>query len=149
MAKASAIIVAAGSSTRMGSDKILLPLCGVPVLCHTMRVFEMCGQIGEIIVVVRGQNIDAVKEIGRMYNITKLRHIVEGGATRSQSVANGVSACDETMPLLCIHDGARPFVTNEMILDALNHAEKTGCATAAVTLKDTVKFVKDGLVEWI
>ena len=143
---ASAIIVAAGSSSRMGSDKILLSLCGAPVLAHTLAAFEQCEQIGEIIVVTKREMLPAVRALAAKYSIHKLSAVVEGGATRSQSVRQGILVSDARFPLLCIHDGARPLVTQRVIVQALACAQQIGCATAVVPLKDTVKRAHNGLV---
>ena len=88
-----AIIVAAGNSTRMGNNinKQLEPLCGIPVLAHTLMAYQKCVLIREIVVVTRPQDFNAVYELRAKYGIKKMTHIVAGGATRQESSKKGIS----------------------------------------------------------
>lgn len=141
-----AVIVAAGRGTRMGLErnKVLYPLCGEPVIVHTVRAFEPLFE-GHI-VVVTGR--DDVAEMEKMLSDAGLAaKVVEGGADRQESVLRGLEACGEDAEIIAIHDGARPLVTQEVIERTIKSAERFGSGVAAVPLKDTVKRVdEDGVV---
>ncbi|HWP51791.1 MAG TPA: 2-C-methyl-D-erythritol 4-phosphate cytidylyltransferase [Clostridia bacterium] len=137
--KISAVIAAGGASSRMGFDKLTAELRGLPVLIHTINAFESCGLIDEIVVVTREEHIPALLADVKYQGFKKLRSIVKGGATRQQSVNAGVCACSADAQYVCIHDGARPLVTDEVITAAVDAAKKHGAATAAVPVKDTIK----------
>lgn len=135
----SAVIAAGGSSRRMGFDKLTSDLCGLPVLIHTINAFERCGVIDEIVVVTREEHIPALLSDVKYEGFKKLRSIVKGGNTRQRSVYEGVCACSADAQYVCIHDGARPLVTDAVIEAAVNAAVYHGAATAAVPVKDTIK----------
>lgn len=135
----SAIIVAAGNSTRMGSNKQLLTLGDRPVIAHTLLAFERCESIDEIVLVTRAEDVETLRTIAEENGITKLTAVVSGGAERQDSVANGVAACDGRAAYFAIHDGARPLITPETIVSVIEAARKDGAAAAAVRVKDTVK----------
>lgn len=137
--KIATVIAAGGSSRRMGFDKLTAELCGLPVLIHTINAFEDCGLIDEIVVVTREEYIPALLSDVKYQGFKKLRSIVKGGATRQQSVYAGVCACSADTQYVCIHDGARPLVTQEVIAAAVDAAIRYGAATAAVPAKDTIK----------
>lgn len=142
-----AIIVAAGSSTRMGQPKQWMLLQGKPVLWHTLMAFEQTEQVSAIIVVTRLEDIDRVKELAAEAGITKLTAVVAGGDTRQQSVAAGVATLPTDTKLVAIHDGARPLATPDMITRVAEVAANTGAASAAVKVKDTIKQADEsGLV---
>lgn len=135
---AAAVIVAAGGSSRMGGlSKQLLPLCGVPVLARSMLAFQKNGRISRIIVVARTEDMGDIQKMAGEYEITKLTDLVEGGASRAESVQKGVALCREEM--VAIHDGARPLVTQAVIDRVLDGAELYEAAACAVAVKDTVK----------
>ena len=134
-----AVIVAAGSSSRMGgTPKQLMNLAGVPVIMRTALAFERCDRIRDILLVAREEEIPLLQRLCDEYRITKLTDIVPGGATRARSVQNGIARCRDCA-YVAIHDGARPLVSGEVILRAIEGAERVGAAAAAVGLKDTVK----------
>lgn len=141
-----AIIVAAGSSRRMGFDKLLHPLRGVPVLAHTLRALESHPLIHSV-VVVAGENIDAVRALLQKYPPAKPVTLVRGGATRAHSVKAGVAACPNAA-YVAIHDGARPFVPAMVVSRAVQAALQVGAAAPALPVKDTIKVqYADGRVE--
>ena len=146
----SAIIVAAGSSTRMGGeDKQMIELLGIPVLARTMLAFEHCEDISEIIVVTKKQSFAAVYGFAEKYGITKFVKAVEGGESRSESVRNGVYAISEKADFVAIQDGARPLVTPEEISRCAEDAVRCGGAVLAVPVTDTIKYGrKNGFVEY-
>lgn len=130
-----AIIVAAGSSRRMGFDKLFFEIDGVPVLGKSLAAFDAHPLIDEL-VVVAGQNAERVQPL--LAAVQKPHRLVTGGAQRSDSVANGLAATDAAY--VAIHDAARPFVSEAIITQALETAYSTGAAAPAVPVKDTVKI---------
>lgn len=141
------VVVAAGSSERMGTDKLFLPLQGVPVLARTLMALNAAPAADEIIVVTRPEKLDAVAKLKEKYGITKLTKVVIGGAQRTESALSGVSEADGRAKIICIHDAARPFVTAEMLEEAVHNAVLYQSAAPAVPVKDTIKRAVDGLVE--
>ena len=141
------VVVAAGSSERMGTDKLFLPLQGVPVLARTLMALNAAPAADEIIVVTRPEKLDAVAKLKEEYGITKLTKVVIGGAQRTESALSGVSEADGRAKIICIHDAARPFVTAEMLEEAVHNAVLYQSAAPAVPVKDTIKRAVDGLVE--
>ena len=146
----SAVVVAAGSSARMGGeDKQFLSIAGVPVLGRTLLAFERCETVSEIVVVTRPSFAEKVGELCRELSITKLSAVVDGGNTRAESVRNGVAAVSENCSFVAIHDGARPLVRPEDITRCANDAFQCGGAVLAVPATDTIKYgKKNGFVEY-
>lgn len=142
-----AVVPAAGTSSRMeGQDKMLLILNEEPVLMRTLRTLEECPLIQEIIVVTREDLIVPVSELCKGFVLSKVSHVVVGGATRTQSVLAGIREASAESILIAIHDGARPFVTQEVLHEVITQAAKTGAAAPAVPVTDTVKRARDGVV---
>ena len=135
----SAVLVAAGSSTRMGFDKLSFDLGGETVLHRSIRAFDQCPQIGEI-VLVAGKNRAFVEQ--QAVGCTKPVQIVAGGATRAESAKNGVLAAHGE--LVAVHDAARPFVSPAVIAAVLEAAARCGAAAPAVPVKDTIKQAMPG-----
>lgn len=129
-----------------GVNKILLPLGDRLVIGVTMQAFEQCESIGEIIIVAREGDIPAIRAEAEAAGITKLSGCVCGGATRQESVINGVRKISGDCELIAIHDGARPLVKPEHIERAVKDAAVFGGATLGVPVKDTIKLVDDGLI---
>lgn len=144
----SAVIVAAGASTRMqGVSKQFLLLNGMPVLAHTLRAFEYTDCIREMIVVVRQEDIMRTGALVKDYGISKVRQIVKGGATRQESVMGALRYTSAQAEYLAIHDGARPLVTPVQITRAVEAAAEYGAAALAVEVKDTIKRTnRDGFI---
>ena len=138
-----AILVAAGGSTRMGAPKLFLPLCGMPVVAHTLRAFELAASIDQIVLVTREQDRETMRALCEKYAIAKCTAVVAGGDTRQQSVACGVKAVSEHAALLAIHDGARPLIRPAVIDRVVEAAALCGAATAAVPVKDTIKVADE------
>jgi 2-C-methyl-D-erythritol 4-phosphate cytidylyltransferase len=140
--KVSAIIVAAGDSQRMGGiDKLFAPLGGAPVLARVLDTFEKCKKVEQIVLVMSARNIEEGRRIAALAHWTKLTDIRLGGKRRQDSVAEGLKAIKEC-EWVVIHDGARPFVTVDLIERGLEAAKETGAAVAAVPVTDTIKFVR-------
>ena len=136
----SAIIVAAGSSRRMGFDKVFAPLNGKPVLFHSLAAFQACPDVSEILVVTREDRMAEVEQLAKSEGITKFRSTVEGGAERHLSVWNGLRATEAgRAQYVAIHDAARPLVTPKLITDCLALAREHGAACCASQIPDTVK----------
>ena len=138
------IIVAAGASARMqGINKQLLEIKGVPVIVKTLLAFEKSQCIKNIILVVKESDLYELQILTEKYSITKLTDIVCGGKTRQESVLKGLARIKQTDKNVLIHDGARPFV-NEEIISAVAQALNTyDAVTCAVKLKDTIKQVDE------
>ena len=141
-----AVIVAAGSATRMGGiDKVMAELDGEPIIVRSVRVFQDCDAIREIVIVTRPELIIPVSDLTR--DFSKVRAVVAGGKTRQESVNLGLNAISENAKLAAIHDGARPLVTWQVIDRVVRAAHTYGAAVPAVPVTDTVKVVKGGVVE--
>ena len=141
----SAIVLAAGSGSRMNQkkEKQFLLLDGKPVLYYSLRTFE-ASIVDEIILVTKEKDIDYCRqEIVEKYGFTKVRRIVSGGKERYDSVQRGLKAADKRNNIIMIHDAARPFVTNRMILDSISAARRYKACTVAVPVKDTIKVVDE------
>ena len=139
----SAVIVAAGNSTRMGEDKITKLLGDLPVLVRTLRAFEDCDAIDEIVVVTRPDRIEELAGLCRQYELSKVSKVVSGGATRVESSLAGVMAVREDATLIAIHDGARPFVTPELIRRTVEAAHIYSAAAPVVKSTDTLKALDE------
>ena len=139
--KVFAVIVAAGKGTRIGFDKMLYRLEGVPVVERSVMAFQNNSLIDGI-VVVAGDNINEIGEIAKGYS--KVMAVVKGGSQRAESVANGLAAIAGD-GLVAVHDGARPFVSDEIINETVAAAARTKAAIPCVPVKDTIKMA-DGAV---
>lgn len=139
-----AIILAAGNATRMdGIDKMLAHVCGIPVLLHSLIAFEEHEKIDQIILVARESEIPEYMRMAKDHGITKLVSIVKGGETRQQSVIAATGQLNGDVQYLCIHDGARPLVSGEVISSCLDDAVQYGAAAASVPVKDTIKYADE------
>lgn len=143
----SAVIVAAGSSTRMGRDKLFVNVGGSPVIARCLTAFEQAPCIREIVVVTRDDLIAEVAGLCKDFRLTKVSKVVRGGANRTESARIGTLEAARNTALIAIHDGARPFVPIQVIEDAVAQAAVNGAAAPAVPVKDTIKRAKGGLVE--
>lgn len=145
--RVTAIVAAAGEGTRMRMDvnKQYADIGGEPVLARTLRVFEDSGQVDSIIVAVNEQDIIYCREnIIDAFGISKAGILVSGGPTRQQSVYKGLLAIDRECETAVIHDGARPFLTEEILERGIAAAREYGAACAAVPVKDTIKLAGPG-----
>lgn len=142
-----AVIVAAGSSRRMGGEnKLLLPLDDAPVLAHTLSAFEKCAAIRDIVLVCREQDILPYSDLARAFGISKLRTVTCGGDSRTASVLAGITAAPEDTGLVAVHDGARPLVSEAVITEAVYAAAEYGAAAPVVPVKDSIKRIQDGSI---
>lgn len=136
-----AVVLAAGNSQRMGKDKILMPLGGIPVIAHTLKALQNSDCIDEIIVVTKYDSLQEIADICHNYGITKTSKVVLGGKTRTESSLIGVSNADERARYIAIHDGARPFLTDSLIERVVHSAHQHDASAPAVTATDTVRIL--------
>ncbi len=143
--KCGAVIVAAGSASRMGGiDKVMAPLGGEPMIVRTVRAFQQCDAIAEIVIVTRP---DLIRSIGALCaGMDKVTAVVAGGKSRQESVGLGLNTLSAGIELAAVHDGARPLITDAVIDRTVRAANTYGAAAPAVPVKDTVKVVRSGLV---
>ena len=142
----SVVVVAAGSARRMeGIDKILTPLGELPVLVHTLGVFQDCSRVEEIVVVTREDLLVEISRLCRDYGMDKVTKVIVGGAERIHSVRAGLREVRPDAELIAIHDGARPLVTGELVLETIARAGETGAAAPAIPITDTIKRAEGDL----
>jgi len=144
--KTVAIIPAGGSGKRMqeNQSKQYLLLDGVPVLVHTLKVFQGSPKIDEIFLIVPEDDIEFARQfIVEKYGISKVSRILAGGKERQDSVRNGINAVINDHDIVVIHDGVRPFVSEELVHSAIIEASKEDAVTVGVPVKDTIKSVDD------
>ena len=140
-----AVIVAAGNASRMGGiDKVMAPLDGEPMIVRTVRTFQNCDAIREIVVVTRADLLETLMELCADFD--KVRAVVVGGADRPASVQAGLDALSKQVRLAAIQDGARPLITDAVIDRTVRAAHSYGAAAPAIPVKDTIKIVKGGVV---
>jgi len=144
-----AIIAAAGAGTRMASDrpKQFLLLAGTPVIFHTLKVFEECASIQEVIVVLPVEESAGFLSMAGKMGLRKVARVVPGGATRAESVKRGLMAIrSATAEIVAVHDGVRPFVTVDEINSVVAAAHADGAAILVAPVTDTIKQVNDRAV---
>lgn len=137
----SAIIVAAGKGTRMGSlaDKLFLPVMGRPLIAHTWRRFEAAADIDQIVLVVRPGMQNAFAELAAECQFKKPFELAVGGPERQDSVWNGLEALPARCSIVAIQDGARPCTSLALIAETIKAAQEMGAAVAAQRVADTIK----------
>jgi len=140
-----AVIVAAGNASRMGGiDKVMAELDGEPMIVRTVRTFQTCEAIREIVIVTREDLIMPIMTLCADFD--KVKAVVVGGASRAESVLMGLSALSAQVKLAAIQDGARPLVTHAVIDRTVRAAHSYGAAAPAIPVKDTIKVVTGGVV---
>ena len=140
-----AVIVAAGSASRMGGiDKVMAPLGGEPMILRTVRAFEDCETVKEIVIVTREDLMGPIAEL--CSGFTKIRSVVQGGSSRQESVKLGLLAFSKEVRLAAVHDGARPLVSGELIDKVIRAAHSYGAAAPAIPVKDTIKVFEGGFI---
>ena len=137
--RVTAVLVAAGSSTRMGFDKLSFDLGGETVLERSVRAFDECPEVDELVIVTGASGENAQRAAARCKKPVRL---VKGGSTRAESARSGVAAAHGK--LVAVHDAARPFVSQSVIADTIAAAARCGAAAPAVPVKDTIKQAKGG-----
>jgi 2-C-methyl-D-erythritol 4-phosphate cytidylyltransferase len=134
-----AIIVAAGSSQRMGFDKLLSVIGDKPVVAHSIERFERCDCIDRVIVVVRSDRRAEFQKIVDGFGFTKVNRLVDGGSERHLSVWNGISQLPEECEVVAVHDAARPLVSSELISRSVGLARECGAVSVAGPIVETIK----------
>lgn len=138
----SCVVVAAGSSTRMGFDKLAADFCGSSVIGTTLRALQASSDIDEIILVVREGGEKPIMEAAS--GCDKVSRIVHGGKTRTESALNGVMACNRRSEIILIHDGARPLVSPDVIRNVVQGVKQYGAAVPVIPVTDTIKVGEGG-----
>ena len=141
-----AVIVAAGTASRMGGiDKVMAELGGEPMIVRTVRTFQNCDAIDEIVVVTRPDLIVKITQL--CAGFSKVKAVVAGGADRPESVRNGLSVLSGKVNLVAVQDGARPLITDAVINRTVRAAQTYGAAAPGIAVKDTIKIAEDGLIK--
>lgn len=141
-----AVIVAAGSASRMGGiDKVMADLDGEPMIVRTVRAFQNCDAIASIVIVTREDLIQPIAGLCR--DMKKVVAVVAGGCSRQESVHLGLNALPKGTKLAAVHDGARPLISWQIIDRVVRAANTYGAAAPAIPVKDTIKLVSGGLVK--
>ena len=144
--KCGAVIVAAGTASRMGGkDKIMELIDGEPLIVKTAKAFQRCDSVSEIVIVTREDLLESIAAL--VQKLHKVKAVVVGGKDRVESVTLGLEALSKNVKLAAIHDGARPLVTWRLIDRVVRAAHAYGAAAPGVPVKDTVKIVGGGVVK--
>ncbi len=144
------MIMAAGKGKRMGTQisKQFLQICGKEILAWTVDVFEKSNLIQNIVLVASADGMEDIQALCKKYQWQKVHHIVLGGKERQHSVANGLAVLEKETEMVLIHDGVRPFVTEQMIADSIAAAKIYDGVVIGVPAKDTIKICSpDGMAE--
>ena len=140
-----AVIVAAGTASRMGGiDKVMAQLDGEPMIVRTVRTFQNCDAIKEIVIVTRADLIVPIMDL--CHDFSKVKAVVVGGNSRQESVNNGMNTLSDKVKLVAVQDGARPLITDSVIDRTVRAANSYGAAAPAIPVKDTIKVVQGGVV---
>ena len=140
-----AVIVAAGTASRMGGiDKVMAPLEGEPMIVRTVRTFQACDAVKEIVIVTREDLITRITSLCGKFD--KVQAVVIGGKDRAESVRNGLNMLSKKVKLVAVQDGARPLITEAVIDRTIRAAHTYGAAAPAIPVKDTIKVVQGGIV---
>jgi len=146
-----AIVVAGGKGLRFGGDrpKQFLEVNGSPIIIHTLRQFERCREIESVIVVLPAEETAGFQSLAEKFDLKRVTRVVAGGATRAQSVRQGLAVIDDA-DVVAVHDGVRPLVTPEEIDRVVSTANDKGCAILVANIGDTIKeVVADRIIETV
>ena len=143
-----AIIVAAGTGSRLNSEipKQFIEVAGKPVIVHTLERFDACPAVDEIVLVLGADAAESFSEELRNYGLRKPIRIAIGGASRAESVLNGLNAAVRSTEIVAVHDGARPLVTVDEITRTIERAQQTGAACLVAPVTDTIKEIRGGSI---
>lgn len=137
------IVVAGGSSSRMGQNKLLMNIGGLPVLVRTLKVFQQCDKISNIILVASSENAVEYQKLCENFMLNKVSDIVAGGSNRQESVLNGLKRLKADDKKVLIHDGARPLVTTDIISRVIKGLDEYSAVAPVVKVKDTIKKIDE------
>ena len=144
--KCGAVIVAAGTASRMGGiDTVMASLKGEPMIVRTVRTFQECDAISEIVIVTRSDLIQTIADL--CAPMDKVKAVVVGGSSRQESVNLGLNALGDKTKLAAVHDGARPLITWQVIDRTVRAANTYGAAAPAIPVKDTIKVVEGYVIK--
>lgn len=129
-----------------GTDKQFALIGGIPVIVKSLLAFQNSDEVDDIIVAAKEESINEIKALSEKYGITKLRAVVKGGKSRTESAFNAFRAT-EKCGIILVHDGARPFVDGDVIGRVRNGAIEYGCAIPVIPVKDTIKVIENGFVK--
>ncbi|MNI09563.1 2-C-methyl-D-erythritol 4-phosphate cytidylyltransferase [compost metagenome] len=143
MGKLGIVVVAAGKGSRMqtAESKQYLLLGSKPILLHTLELFQNIAEVDEIVLVVGESDLDRCQSYTSQYKLTKVKHVLAGGAERQDSVRRGLEALSSAIEWVLVHDGVRPFVSQKQVLACWHQAMNNDAAVLAVPVKDTIKIV--------
>ena len=146
--KTVAIVPAAGTGKRMGQDvpKQFLSIRGKPIFIYTLEVLDRCSEVDEVILVMTPAHLDRAREYIKEFGIQKVIQVIEGGRERQDSVMNGLNILNQPSVVL-VHDGVRPFATEQQIEAVIQAVKKHGAAILAVPVKNTIKRINEDKVE--
>jgi 2-C-methyl-D-erythritol 4-phosphate cytidylyltransferase len=141
-----AIIVAAGSGNRFNSKtpKQFAEILEKPIIIHTLEKFEACEAVSQVVLVLPSGEISAFESLTEKFELTKIKSVVAGGASRAESVLNGLNAADPETDIVAVHDGVRPLVSIDEITATIEKAQETGAACLVAVVTDTIKEVGGG-----
>ncbi|MBQ3104192.1 MAG: 2-C-methyl-D-erythritol 4-phosphate cytidylyltransferase [Oscillospiraceae bacterium] len=142
-----ALVAAAGSSTRMGENKMFMDVRGIPVLARTLQALQCSESVREIVIATREDSLPQVAELCNTYGIFKPVKVIVGGESRVESVLRAAMEANPQTRLFAVQDGARPFVTPEIVNATVKAAAKCAAAAPAIPVKDTVKVAEDRIVK--
>jgi 2-C-methyl-D-erythritol 4-phosphate cytidylyltransferase len=134
-----AIIVAGGSSQRMGFDKLLAPLDGQPVVAHSIAAFERTESVTDIVLVARAERLSDYEEVVRTHSFRKVSAVIPGGSRRQDSVQRGLQQVGSATEFVAVHDAARPLVSPDLVERIFHVARTHGGAACAAPVVDTLK----------
>ena len=146
-----ALILAAGTGSRMGNadkPKQFLPIYGKPLMVHTLEAFEMNPEVDAIVISTNSEYIDDVKVMCKQYDLSKVKSVVAGGATRQISVYNGLRGVQEVGAkdddIVIIHDSARPLISQKIIADNIKACKEFGAVDTVINASDTIVHSENG-----
>jgi 2-C-methyl-D-erythritol 4-phosphate cytidylyltransferase len=142
----SVVIVAAGEGARMGAPKQFIEIGGQPMCMRACEAFERSALVDEIIMVVAPDNLEPARELSKKCWFEKVKAVIAGGATRQESVRNGLKQISANSDLVLIHDGARPLVTKDLIENVISSLGKSDSVVPGVPVTDTVKELSNANV---
>lgn len=142
------VLPAAGSGKRMGAgqNKLFLELLDKPILIHTLEVFQQDPSCTGIWLAVKPEERDYIQGLLEQFGITKVKGLPAGGAERQHSVHSCMKEMQQ-VDIVLVHDAARPFITHDIIANLVQSAHQNGAAIAGVRAKDTMKKVRNGIIE--
>ena len=141
------IILAGGKGEELAAiktDTAFLPLGDKPVLAYSLEAFEQCSDIDGIVVVIKKDRVDALRNLVQMYGVTKIRKVVTSSGPRSRMIAAALKALDADVTIGVIHEASRPFVSPELISETIKASKRYGCSASATKIQESVKYVEKG-----